>query len=421
MSFGFLGIQFGWGLQMANMSSIYNYLGAKPDEIPMLWLAAPLTGLLVQPIIGYFSDKTWTPLGRRKPYFLVGAILSSLALFVMPNSSALWMAAGLLWILDASINISMEPFRAFVSDMLPEKQQTRGFTMQSVFIGLGAVIASMLPWMMTNWFGVTNEGNEGAIPLSVKLSFYIGGVAFLGAVLYTILKTKEYSPEQLKAFEADKPEEGKLYSNGFSEIIGSIMNMPKKMKYLAAVQFFTWPGLFLMWFYFNDTLAYQVMGAVDAKDPVYQQANEWAGMSYAFKDAITFAFAFALPFIAGKIGKKFTHIVCLTAGAIGLLLMGVWTNANLVLISMFGVGIAWASILSMPYAMLAPALPRGKTGIYMGIFNFFIVIPEIIAALTFGYIMKNVLGNSQVTAVMLGGVLFIIAAIITFFIPGEDD
>lgn len=419
MSFGFLGIQFGWGLQMANMSSIYNYLGAKPDEIPMLWLAAPLTGLLVQPIIGYMSDRTWTGLGRRKPYFLTGAILASAALMWMPNASALWMAAGLLWVLDASINVSMEPFRAFVSDMLPEKQLTRGYTMQSVFIGLGSVIASSLPFIFTNVFHIANDGGAGVIPTSVKWSFYIGAVAFLGAVLYTIFTTREYSPDELASFEAHKKEDA-LHNSGISEIFSSIANMPRKMRQLALVQFFTWPGLFLMWFYFNDTLAYHIMGAPDAQSPLYQQANEWGGMCMAFKDIVTFAFAFALPGIAARLGLKTTHIVCLLAGAAGLLLMGVWTHSSLVLISMFGVGLAWASILSMPYAMLASALPKGKTGIYMGIFNFFIVIPEIIASLTFGYVMKNILHNSHVTAVMLGGVLFIIAALCTLLVRDTD-
>ena len=397
MSFGFMGIQFGWGLQMANMSSIYNYLGAEAHEIPMLWLAAPLTGLLVQPLVGYFSDRTWSSsLGRRKPYFLVGAILSSLALFLMPNSSALWMAAGLLWVLDASINITMEPFRAFVADLLPSKQHARGFTMQSVFIGAGAVIASALPWMMTNWFGVTDESVAGVIPNSVKYSFYIGGFAFIGAVLYTVFKTKEYSPEELKSFGVkDQEEEG---NNAMKEIIYCIKNMPVRMKKMALVQFFTWPGLFLMWFYFNDTLAYHIMGAESAADPLYREANEWGGICMAFKDFVTFGFAFAIPAISKKFGNKMTHILCLLAGALGLILMNYWTGPNAVLISMVGVGVAWASILSMPYVLIASEIPQKKMGIYMGIFNFFIVLPEIIASLGFGWLMKNVLQNHHPSA-----------------------
>jgi len=412
MSFGFMGIQFGWGLQMANMSSIYNYLGAEAHEIPMLWLAAPLTGLIVQPLVGYFSDRTWSPrLGRRKPYFLVGALLSSCALFLMPNSSALWMAAGLLWVLDASINITMEPFRAFVADLLPKKQLTRGFTMQSVFIGAGAVIASALPWMMTNWFVVTDEGSVSAIPNSVKYSFYIGGVAFLGAVLYTIFKTKEYSPEEIERFGEIAEEEEK--TNAVQEIIYCIKNMPLRMRKMALVQFFTWPGLFLMWFYFNDTLAYHIMGAESAADPLYREANEWGGICMAFKDFITFGFAFAIPAISKRLGNKMTHVMCLMAGAEGLILMNYWTGPNLVLISMIGVGIAWASILSMPYVLIASELPQRKMGLYMGIFNFFIVLPEIIASLGFGWFMKNVLENHHPSALMIGGVLFIIAAVLT--------
>jgi len=412
MSFGFMGIKFGWGLQMANMSSIYNYLGAEAHEIPMLWLAAPLTGLIVQPLVGYFSDRTWSPrLGRRKPYFLVGALLSSCALFLMPNSSALWMAAGLLWVLDASINITMEPFRAFVADLLPKKQLTRGFTMQSVFIGAGAVIASALPWMMTNWFGVTDEGSVSAIPNSVKYSFYIGGVAFLGAVLYTIFKTKEYSPEEIERFGEIAEEEEK--TNAVQEIIYCIKNMPLRMRKMALVQFFTWPGLFLMWFYFNDTLAYHIMGAESAADPLYREANEWGGICMAFKDFITFGFAFAIPAISKRLGNKMTHVMCLMAGAVGLILMNYWTGPNLVLISMIGVGIAWASILSMPYVLIASELPQRKMGLYMGIFNFFIVLPEIIASLGFGWFMKNVLENHHPSALMIGGVLFTIAAVLT--------
>jgi maltose/moltooligosaccharide transporter len=418
MSFGFLGIQFGWGLQMANMSAIYNYLGAKPDEVPFLWLAAPLTGLLVQPIIGYLSDRTWTGLGRRKPYFLTGAILSSLALIAMPNSSSLWMAAGLLWVLDASINISMEPFRAFVADMLPTEQQTRGYTMQSVFIGLGAVIASALPWMMTNWFHVLNDGTS-AIPLSVKLSFYIGAVAFFGAVLYTIVTTKEYPPEDIKAFEAEK-QKNKGFEHGFKEITHAIANMPSVMKQLAAVQFFTWLGLFLMWFYFGTATAKSVFGATSPQDPVFNTGIEWGGICFAFYSLVTFVFSFLLPYIAENLGRTLTHFLCLLCGAAGLLAVGIISNQYGLLLSMAGVGIAWASILSMPYSILVRHLPPNKTGIYVGIFNFFIVIPEILAALFFGWIMGNLLNNNELHAVMTGGAMMLIAALIALTVKDKD-
>ena len=412
MSFGFLGIQFGWALQMANMSAIYEFLGAKPDEIPLLWLAAPLTGLLVQPIIGYLSDRTWSPLGRRKPYFLIGAIFSSIALIFMPNSSAIWMAAGLLWILDSSINISMEPFRAFVVDMLPEKQRTRGFTMQSLMIGLGSVIASALPYVLDNFFNISSSHAAGEIPNTVKLSFYFGAVAFLGAVLYTVFTTKEYPPEDMEAFKKEKSETSGLFL-GVKEIVDSIKNMPKTMQQVALVQFFTWPGLFLMWFYFSVAVAYNVFHAPDQNSSLFTEGVQWAGLCFAFYSGITFLFSFVLPYIAEAIGNRLTHFICLLIGGVGLLSVGYVNSKYQLLGSMTCVGIAWTSILSMPYAMLAGALPPKKVGIYMGVFNFFIVLPEILASLGFGWFMENVLHNNRVHAVMLGGGLLIFAAILT--------
>jgi maltose/moltooligosaccharide transporter len=411
MSFGFLGIQFGWALQMANMSAIYEYLGAKPDEIPMLWLAAPLTGLIVQPIIGHISDNTWHPrLGRRRPFFLIGAILSSLALIAMPNSSSLWMAAGLLWILDASINISMEPFRAFVSDLLPQHERTRGFAMQSFFIGFGAVIASALPWMLTNWFGVVGAG-EGGIPLTVRLSFYVGAAAFFGAVLYTILTTPEKPPADMAAFLAKK-RAGAGVGNIAREIVDALRHMPPTMRQLALVQVFTWLGLFCMWLYFGTAVATDVFGAADPSSPRYQEGIEWAGVCFGAYSLVTFFFAHFLPPIAKIAGRKGTHALCLLAGAAGLLSVQFVTVPAMLLLSMLGVGIAWASTLSMPYSILAGAIPEGKTGIYMGIFNFFIVIPEIVAALGFGWVMSNWFGNDRMMAVTAGGVCLVIAALL---------
>ncbi|MGH7559989.1 MAG: MFS transporter, partial [Gemmatimonadales bacterium] len=377
MSFGFLGIQFGWGLQMANMSAIYEYLGATPNQIPMLWLAAPLTGLIVQPIVGHLSDRTWLPrLGRRRPYFLVGAILSSLALIAMPNSSTLWMAAGLLWILDASINISMEPFRAFVADLLPPEERVRGFAMQSFFIGLGAVIASALPWIMTNWLGV-KRSTGGGIPVTVRWSFYVGAAAFFGAVLYTILTTKEKPPEDLAAFEREKAATAGI-GRGFAEIVAAIRAMPATMRQLALVQISTWLGLFCMWLYFPVAVATNIYGGTPGT-PRYQEGVEWAGICFGAYSAVCFAFAFALPPLARRNGRKGTHAICLLAGAAGLLSVSIVSNPTMLLLSMVGVGIAWASTLSMPYSILAGSIPPGKTGVYMGIFNFFIVIPEILA------------------------------------------
>ncbi len=418
MSFGFLGIQFGWGLQMANMSAIYEYLGARPDEIPMLWLAAPLTGLLVQPVIGTMSDRTWGRLGRRRPYFLTGAILSSLALILMPNSSALWMAAGLLWILDASINVSMEPFRAFVADLLPEEQRTRGFAMQSLFIGLGAVVASALPYVLTNAFGVTGEAGAGghAIPLTVKLSFYAGSAAFIGAVLWTIVTTKEYPPEDMAAFRAMK-EQGVGVAGTLREILDAIREMPRAMKLLAPVQLCTWFGLFCMWLYFPVAVARNVFGAPDETSPLYREGVEWAGICFATFSAVTFLFAFALPGLARVLGRKGTHSLCLVCGALGLLSVAVIREPWLLLLSMTGIGIAWASILSMPYALLSGALPPRRTGVYMGIFNFFIVIPEIVASLFFGWVMLHVLGNNRLAAVVAGGAFLLVAAALVPRVP----
>ena len=407
MSFGFMGIQFGWGLQMANMSAIYEYLGAKPEDIPMLWLAAPLTGLLVQPIIGHMSDRTWNSLGRRKPYFLVGAILSTLALILMPNSSALWMAAGLLWILDASINISMEPFRAFVADMLPEEQRSRGFAMQSVFIGAGSVVASALPWILTNWFHLaTGTRVAGTIPMAVKLSFYFGAAAFFGAVLYTILTTKEYPPENLEALKAAKND------NPVTEILGAIKAMPETMKRLAVVQVFTWFGLFCMWLYLPVAVARNVFGAADENSPLYPQGIEWAGICLSAYSGVALVFSFLLPRLAESLGKKQTHMICLLCGAAGLLSVSVIHQPWILLLSMAGVGIAWASIVSMPYAMLAGALPESKIGVYMGIFNFFITLPEICAALVFGRVMEHWLNNNRLSAVIAGGCFMIVAALL---------
>ena len=410
MSFGFLGIQFGWGLQMANMSAIYEYLGARPDQIPILWLAAPLTGLLIQPIIGHASDRTWGALGRRRPYFLVGAILSSLMLILMPNSSALWMAAGMLWILDASINVSMEPFRAFVADMLPEGQRTSGFAMQSLFIGLGAVIASALPWLLTNVFHMTQAvGDTRAIPTTVRLSFYLGAAAFMGAVLWTIIATPEYPPEDMEAFRKSKAEKIGIVANA-KEIFVAVGEMPETMRKLGPVHFFTWLGLFCMWLYFPVAVAHNVFGANDVNSPTYKAGVEWGGICFAAYSVVCFAFSFVLPKLARALGRKNTHSLCLLCGAAGLISVSVIHNRYLLLLTMLGVGIAWASTLSMPYALLAASLPPARTGVYMGIFNFFIVTPEILASLFFGWIMNRFLQNNRIYAIIAGGVFMLIAA-----------
>jgi maltose/moltooligosaccharide transporter len=420
LSFGFFGIQFGWGLQMANMSAIYEYLGARADQIPILWLAAPLTGLLVQPIVGQASDHTWCWLGRRRPYFLAGALLSAGALILMPRCSALWMAAGLLWVLDASINISMQPFRAFVADLLPESQCTRGFAMQSLLIGLSTVIASALPWVLTNSFHLTETHIAGTIPFTVRLSFYLGAAAFLGAVLWTVFTTKEYPPEDMEAFRRQKAARTGILA-GAGEILTSVREMPRTMKELAWVQICTWLGLFCMWLYFPVAVARNVFGAADTNSPLYSAGAEWAGFCFGMYSLVCFGFSFLLPVLARRYGRKMTHSLCLICGGLGLLSVAVIHTKVLLLLSMVGVGIAWASTLSMPYAMLSASLPKDKTGVYMGIFNSFVVIPEIVASLGFGWVMAHLLHNNRLTAVVAGGVFFLLAALLTHTVEDAED
>lgn len=408
MCFGFFGIQFGWALQMGNMGPIYEYLGASADEIPFLFLAAPLTGLIVQPIVGYLSDRTWHPtFGRRRPYFLVGAILSSICLCMMPNSSAIWMAAGTLWILDSSINISMEPFRAFVADKLPEEQRSMGFAMQSFFIGLGSFVAGYLPTLLADHFDMSRIAN-GGVPQNIKVAFYVGAAAFFTSVLYTILTSKEYPPVEIPNREK-VAESKKGFGAGFREIMHAIGDMPPRMKKLALIQCLTWPGLFLMWFYYSTAVARNIFGAVDEKTELYTLGVEYANKTMAYYNMITFMFAFSLPLMAKRLGRNITHMICLFAGGFGLLSIVFITEPWQLYLSMTGVGIAWASILSMPYVMLAGVIPDEKMGIYMGIFNFFIVLPEIIASLSFGYIMEHWLNNNRLSAVMIGGALMVIA------------
>ncbi|AFU70125.1 maltose transporter MalT-like, MFS superfamily [Psychroflexus torquis ATCC 700755] len=478
MSFGFLGIQFGFALQNANTSRIFETLGADVEDIPILWIAAPVTGLVVQPIVGYFSDKTWTRLGRRKPYFLVGALLASIALFLMPNSPELWIAAGMLWIMDASINISMEPFRAFVGDNLPEEQRTLGFAMQSFFIGIGAVVGSALPYVLTNWMGIDNTAPAGEIPDSVKWSFYVGGVVFFLAVLWTVLFSKEYSPEEMEAFEKEsaaitiepKTEQeirknittqqksgsimilvGAIVSyviyanaltkelyilfigliivgvlflivselrkksvrNGFTIIVSDLLNMPKTMKQLAWVQFFSWFALFSMWIYTTQAVTGHVFDTRDTTSKIYNDAADWVTVMFTVYNGVAAIVAFALPVLAKKTSNKFTHMLALILGGLGLISIYFMTTKTGLIISMVGVGIAWASILSIPYAMLSGSLPSSKMGYYMGVFNFFIVIPQIVASTILGFIVSNLFENQPVYALIIGGVSMIAAGLFT--------
>ncbi|MGK7397521.1 MAG: MFS transporter [Candidatus Cyclobacteriaceae bacterium M3_2C_046] len=419
MSFGFLGIQFGFALQNANVSRIFETLGASIDDLPILWIAAPTTGLLVQPIIGYYSDRTWNKMGRRKPYFLIGAVLASLALLIMPNSPALWVAAGMLWIMDASINISMEPFRALVGDMLPSSQRTTGFALQSFFIGIGAVIASALPWILTHVFNVDNTAPAGQIPDSVKISFYLGGVAFLGAVLWTIFRTREYPPEEFNRYNQISQEDQD--QGGLSEIFKDIVNMPKTMWQLAFVQFFTWFALFSMWIYTTPAVTKHIYGAIDTTSAVYNEGADWVGVLFAVYSGFAAVFAFLLPPLAKVTSRKMVHFISLSIGGLGLISFYFIGNPDLLMISMLGIGLAWASILSMPYAILAGSLPPQKMGFYMGVFNFFIVIPQIVAAGGWGFIIRTFFNNEAIYALVAGGISMIIAALMVMLVKDVDE
>lgn len=420
MNFGFLGIQFGFALQNANTSRIFETLGASKDEIPILWLAAPTTGLLVQPIIGYFSDRTWHPrLGRRRPYFLIGAILASIALVFMPNSPVLWVAAGMLWIMDASINISMEPFRALVADMLPSIQRTTGFAVQTFFIGVGAVVASALPYMMTEWFGVSNTAPAGQIPDSVKLSFYMGAFAFFSAVIWSVIKTKEYPPKEFKRYNGDEGSEE--LDHGMSQIFIDFFRMPKTMVQLALVQFFTWFALFCMWLYTTAAVTEHVYGTTDPTSELYNEGANWVGICFAVYNGFSALLAFLLPKLALSMGRKKVHALSLIVGGLSLISIFFINDPIILLVSMLGVGLAWASILTMPYAILAGSLPASKMGIYMGIFNFFIVIPQIIASSTLGYISRTFFDNHGIYVLMLGGAAMILAGFMVTFVNDVDD
>ncbi len=420
MSFGFLGIQFGFALQNANVSRIFETLGASIDQIPILWIAAPVTGLIVQPIIGYLSDRTWGKLGRRRPYFLFGAILASLALLIMPNSPALWIAAGMLWIMDASINISMEPFRALVADILPSEQRTTGFAVQSFFIGTGAIIASVLPYIFTNWLGISNTAPAGEIPPSVRYSFYIGAFAFISAVGWTVLRTKEYPPENIYEFEHNKLQSKGLLK-GVAEIFRSFIGMPKTMIQLAVVQFFSWFALFAMWIYTTPAVTHHIYGATDTSSGLFNEGANWVGVLFAIYNGFAALTAFLLPWIAKRTSRKTVHMISLICGGIGLASFYVIKDPNLLLISELGIGLAWSSILAMPYAILAGSIPSEKMGIYMGIFNFFIVIPQITAAAILGFFVKHFFNNEAIYALLIGGVSMIIAAALVMFVNDLDE
>jgi maltose/moltooligosaccharide transporter len=488
MCFGFFGIQIGFGLQNANTSRIFQSLGVDVNHLAILWIAAPATGLLVQPIIGYLSDKTWGRLGRRRPYFFIGAVLTSAALVVMPNAPVLWIAAAALWIMDASINITMEPFRAFVGDNLPDEQRSAGYAMQSFFIGLGAVLASALPWMLTQWFSVSNVAADGGVPPSVHAAFYVGAAGLLLSVLWTVFTSREYSPEQMAAFEAaekalkgevaieaDAPTraaraytiggvvwtlagaavavvvavqklEKEVYvlaglvagfglaqlvasglrqagktANGFSEVVEDLFRTPVTMKQLAIVQFFSWFGLFAMWIYTTPAVAAFHFHAVDTVSKAYNDGADWVGVLFAIYNGVAALAALVLPLIARATSRRMSHALCLVLGAAGLAGFHLIREPGLLWLPMIGVGFAWSSILSAPYSILSGALPARKMGVYMGLFNFFIVIPQLLAATLLGALLKTFFGGEAIWALALGAVAFLAAAASVLFVsdPGE--
>ena len=474
MCFGFLGIQFGFALQNANVSRIFQTLGASMDEIPMLWIAAPLTGLIVQPIVGYLSDRTWTGLGRRRPYFLVGAILASLALFAFPNVGALWIAAGMLWILDASINISMEPFRAFVGDQLSPRQRPKGYAMQSFFIGVGSIVASMLPFLLEK-AGVANTAEPGQVPDTVRYAFYAGGVVLLAAIGWTVLRSREYSPEELAGFddyqppqlqrtEAPVPAHGakapaviclllgafgagaiwqygldkQLYilAGGFvaygllsllsrvsandgmlANIMRDLHGMPPAMRRLAVVQFFSWFALFAMWIYTTAAVTEVHYGSTDPGSAAYNEGANWVGVLFAAYNGFAALWAIVIPQLVLRFGLRRSHLLNSVLGGLGLLSIAFIRDPQWLLLSMVGVGIAWASILSLPYALLSDSIPAEKMGVYMGIFNFFIVIPQLVAASLLGFLLKSLFGGHPVYALVIGGFSLMIAGLCVLRVP----
>ncbi len=468
MCFGFLGIQFGFALQNANVSRIFQTLGAEVDDIAGLWIAAPLTGLVVQPIIGYLSDRTWNWLGRRRPYFLAGALLASLALFLMPRSPALWIAAGMLWMLDASINIAMEPFRAFVADQMPPRQRPAGYSMQAFFISVGSVVASMLPWFLEK-AGVSNVGDAvSAVPDTVRFSFEIGALVLLGAILWTIFSTREYPPSELHAFADSTPlaegvEPGSAYRAGvrglvwavvggvatllvwrygldrmlyvlaggaalwglllllstvlsgdgpLRTLIGDIDHMPQRMRELVPVQFFSWLALFAMWTQTTPAVTQVHFGSSDPSTELYNQGANWVGVLFAAYNGFAAIAAIVIPMLVRRFGMQVSHLICLGLGGAGLLSFLVVRDPDLLLVSMVGVGFAWASIVSLPYALLAGSVPSRKMGVYMGIFNFFIVIPQLVIASVLGVLLRTFFDGEPIYALAIGGGSFLLAGVL---------
>lgn len=430
LSFGFLGIQMGFALQNANASRILQIFGADVHSLSWFWIIPPLMGLIVQPIVGHYSDRTWTKFGRRKPYFLVGALLAAVGLIMMPQAGiftsllpALWIGAGFLMIMDASFNIAMEPFRALVADLLPSDQRTLGYSVQTVLIGIGAVIGSWLPYALSNWFGVSSEALPGEVPLHLIFSFIIGAAFLVGAVMVTILTTKEYTNEELLSFELPENRVVEEEKARIWDIFTDFAKMPKTMRQLAWVQFFSWFGLFGMWVFTTPAIAHHIYGLPlsDTSSATYQKAGDWVGIIFGVYNGVSAIIAFFLPFIAKKIGRKTTHATALVIGGLGLIYIYFVSSPNMLIVSMIAVGVAWASILAMPYAILAGSIPARKMGVYMGIFNFFIVLPQIINAIIGGPIVKYLYGGNPIFALVTSGVAFLIAAVCVLKVYDVDD
>ena len=427
MSVGFLGIQFGFALQNGNTSRILRSFGADVEQLPMFWIVAPLVGMIVQPIIGHYSDKTWNRLGRRKPFFLAGAILSSIALILLPNSGnftnilpALWIGAGMVMVMDASFNIAMEPFRALVADNLPNKQSASGFSIQTFLIGLGAVAGSALPEFLAN-NGISMTAGSDGVADNIKYSFYIGALVFIAAILITIFFTKEYPPEEYEIYHG-KPD---MKGGGLSEIFTDFRNMPITMKQLGLVQFFSWFALFSMWVFTTDAVATHIFKLTGdySQTVAYNEAGNKVSSAFGVYNFVAMFYALLLPFLARKINRRLTHAFSLVAGGVGLISIYFIEDASMLKFSMVGVGLAWASILAMPYVILSASIPAGKLGIYMGIFNFFITLPQIINGFIGGWIVKHLYNGQSIYAIVLAGIFMICAAISVLYVydPGEKN
>ncbi|MFI5162790.1 MAG: MFS transporter [Sphingobacteriales bacterium] len=424
MSFGFLGIQFGFALQTGNASRILQTFGADVEHLSWFWLAAPITGMIIQPIIGHYSDRTWTRLGRRRPYFLTGAILSGLALLFMPNSSALAVlippivvGAGMLMIMDASFNVAMEPFRALVADNLPDNQHNAGFSMQTCLIGVGAVIGSWLPYVFAEWFHIAKTAAPGIVPDNLLYSFYIGAAVLIGCILWTVISTKEYSPKEFASFhEPDKVEE--THRSGLAEIFSDLANMPKTMKQLGVVQFFSWFALFSMWVFTTPAVVDHVyhIKAGDTSSVEYNNAANWVNVCFGVYNLVSAIYALLLPRIVRNTSRKNTHAFSLVAGGLGLISIYFIQDPKLLLLSMIGIGLAWGSILAMPYAILSSSIPVKKIGVYMGIFNFFITGPQIVNGIFGGPIVKYIFNNHSIYALIMAGVFMFLGAISVLYV-----